>query len=67
MMAKMNLLEGHTFNSYSAGIDFIRQNLPSVVVDPSHRYSNESERPKMISNLNKPFGLHDLYKINPAL
>ena len=49
------MIEGHTFNSYSAGIDFIRQNLPSVVVDPSHRYSNESERPKMISNLNKPF------------
>ena len=45
------------FNPYSAGIDFSRQNLTSkvnprtarveiflMVVDPSHRYSNESER-----------------------
>ena len=42
-----------------------------MVVDPSHRYSSEAERANkdIYDNckLKKPFGLHDLYKINSVL
>ena len=42
-----------------------------MAVEPGHRYWNEADRANYdiydAFNLKKPFGLHDLYKINSAL